>query len=300
MVTPRPEGQVQKTRRRVGELVAAAGFDEAVTFSFVDQSEAALFGFDKTIDVRRSVRRTNNALRPTLTPSLLRAVKGNQDAGTDDVSLYELATVFRHVGQAELPEQHTELALVTTRDLRDLRGAIETVGSRLLSDVGMEVVQEDAPGYEPGAAARIALAGRTVGHLGYIDPKVQDHYGLERRVAAATVSFEAILQNVGHVRTYEPVAKFPPVRRDLSLLVEESVTWAQLATAIDDVPQPLRSDVSYVTTYRGKQIPDDRKSVTLTLTYRSPEGTLRGEQVDDQVDQVVAALKQKLSAELRA
>jgi phenylalanyl-tRNA synthetase beta chain len=300
MVTPRPEGQVQKTRRRVGELVAAAGFDEAVTFSFVDQSEAALFGFDKTIDVRRSVRRTNNALRPTLTPSLLRAVKGNQDAGTDDVSLYELATVFRHVGQAELPEQHTELALVTTRDLRDLRGAIEAVGSRLLSDVEIEVVQEDAPGYEPGAAARIALAGRTVGHLGYIDPKVQDHYGLERRVAAATVSFEAILQNVGHVRTYEPVAKFPPVRRDLSLLVEESVTWAQLATAIDDVPQPLRSDVSYVTTYRGKQIPDDRKSVTLTLTYRSPEGTLRGEQVDEQVDEVVAALKQKLSAELRA
>jgi phenylalanyl-tRNA synthetase beta chain len=252
------------------------------------------------VDVRKNVRRTNNALRPTLLPSLCKAVKANQDAGNTEVSLYELSAVFRDQGPGQLPGQHTEIALVTTGDLRELRGAIEALCDRLLGQTELEVVQKDATGYAAGSSAQIRLDGKPTGQLGYLDPAVQDHYGLEKRIAAATVTFEAVLQNVGHVRKYQPVGKFPPVDRDLSLILDQQVTWNELSSAIEAVAQPLRSDLAYVTTYRGKQIPSGKKSVTLTLTYRSDEGTLRGEQVDEQVNQVVEALKKQFQAELRA
>lgn len=74
----------------------------------------------------------------------------------------------------------------------------------------------------------------------------------------------------------------------------------ELAEAVADVDQPLRVGLDYVTTYVGEQIPAGKKSVTLELTYRSDEGTLRSEQVDQQVAELVSVLKEKFSAELRA
>jgi phenylalanyl-tRNA synthetase beta chain len=96
------------------------------------------------------------------------------------------------------------------------------------------------------------------------------------------------------------VPRFPAVQRDLSLILDESVSWQQLSDAIEQVDQPLRTGIDYVTTYRGKQIEPGRKSVTVQLTYRWPEGTLRREQVDQQVEQVVEALAEGFSAQLRS
>jgi phenylalanyl-tRNA synthetase beta chain len=93
--------------------------------------------------------------------------------------------------------------------------------------------------------------------------------------------------------------KFPPIRRDLSLIVEEAVTWSQTIEAIRAVEQPLRAEETYVTTYRGKPIPKGRKSVTVALEYRSPDGTLTNEQADEQVRELFGSLKAQLQAELR-
>ena len=95
------------------------------------------------------------------------------------------------------------------------------------------------------------------------------------------------------------MAKFPAVHRDLSVVVDEKITWRQLAESIAEVEQPTRVDLGYVTTYRGRQISPGRKSVTLTLTYRSGDRTLKSEQVDQQVAEVVTVLKKKFAAELR-
>ena len=95
------------------------------------------------------------------------------------------------------------------------------------------------------------------------------------------------------------MARFPAVRRDLSVIVDEEVTWQLLAEAIGRVDQPDRVGLDYASTYRGEQIATGRKSVTLTLTYRSPEGTLRSEDVDQNVAEVIAALTEAFVAELR-
>jgi phenylalanyl-tRNA synthetase beta chain len=136
--------------------------------------------------------------------------------------------------------------------------------------------------------------------IGMVGPAVLDYYGLTKPLAAAAVRFDALLAAAQQTKVFQPIPRFPAVRRDLSLIVAEKITWKQLADAIAAVPQPMRVAVDYVTTYRGQPVVDGCKSVTVTLTYRSTEATLRSEQVDQQVDQVVQALRKELSAELRA
>ena len=111
--------------------MSAAGYDESLTFTFVDQSESALFGLSEPVCVDALNRKTNNALGGTLLPSLLRACKSNQDVGNAAVSLWELAAVFPPSASGLLPAEHVEVALVTTSELADLRGAVEAVVGRI-------------------------------------------------------------------------------------------------------------------------------------------------------------------------
>jgi phenylalanyl-tRNA synthetase beta chain len=325
-----PEALPLRTRKAAGEALRAAGFDEAVTISFIDAKEADLFGFPNAVRVDPLVRRTQNTLRPTVLPSLLRVLKLNQDAGnTDDVNLFELSQVFVPAEGSALPKEHLELGLVGTADLRAVRGIVEEVFNRISAQGTLALVRRPAqspvlqndpiidtienepmvPGLDQNASAMISLNSEQVGVIGSVAPVVLSYYGLERPLTAATINLDALGRLAGAVRRFRPLPRFPAMVRDLSFIVDEVVIWEKdtesgikrgIKSVIDAVKQPVRSAVEYVTTYRGKPIPAGRKSVTLRLTYRSEESTLRAEQVDELVQQIVAAMKKDLSAELRA
>ncbi len=294
----RPASVQERVRGRLREVLAAAGVDEAVTYSFIDEADAARFGFGAGVRVDAAVRRSTNLLRPTLLPSLLKACRANRDAGSEDVSLYELGAVFPP-GSGALPEEYTQLAVVAPRELRELRGTVESLIARLVPGARAEVVAADVPGLVEGAAAEVRLDGEPIGALGAIDGEVLAAYGLEGPLAAATLRLEALLERAGAVPEYRPLPTFPPVTRDLSVVVDEELPWAKLAETVRSADQPQLESVAYVGSYRGRPVPSGKKSVTLSLTYRSPEGTLRGEQVDEMVARVVSALSQTLGARLR-
>ena len=294
----RPEPLPQRTRKLVLSTLTACGYDEAVTFTFIDREEAQLFGVAEPVSVDPLNRKTNNTLRPSLLPSLLRSCKNNQDAGNLDLSLFETSAVFPP-GTGGKPAEYVQVGLVSTQDLRQLRGAVEALVRKVDLGARIEIVQAELPGFTAGVAAKVLVDGVEIGGLGMIDAKVLHHYGLEQEIAAGWVSFDALLAKAGRVATYQPVPRFPAVKRDLSLIVDDAVTWKQLEAVIASVPQTMRVGVEYVTTYRGKPIAAGRKSVTVTLVYRAAEGTLRGEQVDAEVAAVVEAMKKAFAAELR-
>jgi len=296
------ESPATRVRRIVSEALTGSGFDEAIHSSFVDLREAELFGCTAPTSVDRNVRKTNNVLRPTVLPSLLRACKTNQDAGTAEVRLFELASAFAPREGAEKQGERSELGMVATGELRDLRGALETLMGRIDPQASLSVKGRDVPGFASPQAGEVLIDGESVGVIGVIASDVLDYYGLnpERVFAGGAVRFDALVDLADRPRTYRPIAKFPPVQRDLSVVVDNEIKWDQLAAAIAGVDQPMRVGLDYVTTYRGKQIPSGKKSVTIQLIYRSEEGTLRSEEVDAQVDEVVSVLGKEFSAELRA
>jgi phenylalanyl-tRNA synthetase beta chain len=302
-----PDTLATRIRRLAGEALAMAGFDEAVTFSFVDAVEAELFGHASHVAIEKLTRKTNNVLRPTLLASLLSACKTNQDAGNDEVCLFEIAACFpaaRGAGNGgddkRLPDEYIELALASTDDLAELRGALETLVERLAPRASLTVCPQDHPHLAPGRAATVMLDGKPIGSIGQMSDPILHHYGLERQIAAAAVRFQPLVDAAQLVRVYEPLPRQPAVRRDLSIIVDEPVTWQQLSQAIAGIDQPLRQSLAYVTTYRGKPVPSCRKSVTVALEYRAADRTLRREEVDALVEEIIAAMRKDFSAELRA
>ena len=292
--------RTDRLRRSTVAAALAAGFDETLTITFIDAAESALFCPTPPVCTDTLVRKTQNALRPTLIPSLLAVCKTNLSAGNTDLDLFEIAAVFPPGPAGKVTDEHQELALVTTRDLATLRGALESIVTALAPQARLQVQPAAVLGLNPSAAGRVRLDGKDIGLIGTVADSVLDFFGLAAPVAAAAVRFDAILAAAQDTKTYQPIPRFPTVRRDLSLIVDEPVSWQTLADAIAAVPQPTRVAADYVTTYRGAPVPAGRKSVTVTLTYRSAEGTLRSEQVDDQVAQIVAAMQKTLRAELRA
>jgi len=293
------EAVPERMRRLARSTLTGAGFSEAVTFTFIDLREAELFGQPDTVQVDAAIRKTNNALRPTLLPSLLRACENNQDAGNDEVSLFEIASVFASRGEGVMPSEHVELGMVTTDELRELRGALEAAVARIAPGAALAVRRAVLSGFGKATAAEILIDGKAVGAIGQVGADVQDHYGLERPIAAAQIDFDAVTAGAELRKSYRPLPRFPAVRRDLSVILDEEVPWAKLLDAIESVSQPLRESVEYVTTYRGKPVPPGTKSVTLTLTYRGEEGTLRRERVDEQVAELVGTLSTALGAKVR-
>ena len=300
----RPPARLEAARRAVGEALTAGGYFEAITFTFIDAEEAELFGWPNSLAVDPRLRKTNGVLRQGLLPSLLRARKTNQDAGNEGVRLFELAAVFPPRGGENLPDEYTQLGLLSDGPVQDVRGAVEAVVRRFSPIGRVDARAADVSGLERGAAAELVLraGGEPVplGVMGVVSEKVRDFYGLTAAPAGAMLRFD-VLAGLGQaVRSYCPLARMPAIQRDLSVVVEEAVTWELLEQAVRAAAGELLEHLAYVGTYRGKQIGPGRKSVTLRLTYRHGERTLRHEEVDASVAAVVAELKRRFSAELRA
>jgi phenylalanyl-tRNA synthetase beta chain len=119
-------------------------------------------------------------------------------------------------------------------------------------------------------------------------------------IVVAEVEIEPLLRLYPPARTLRPLARFPAIERDLSIVVEEAVTWEQILAQVVAAQPALLEEVRFLVTYRGKPIDQGQKSVSFRMLFRDPANTLRHEQVDGQVNAVIARLRESLKAELRA
>jgi phenylalanyl-tRNA synthetase beta chain len=281
-------------------VLVAAGYFEAVTFSFVDDRLAGDFAAKPQSLPRAdsAVRKADARLRPSLLPGLLQAVRTNQSAGNDDPRLYEIGSVFWTESSGAIGEQR-RLGLVGSSDLREVRGVVEAILRKLDATRAIEVKPHAHPGFAAAAAGRIEWGGKAIGHIGKIDGTVADKLSLPEAPAAAELDMAALLAGAKTLPALRPLPRFPAVRRDLSLIVPEGTPYEQIASLVRTVNPPWLEDLEFVTTYRGKPLSPDQKSVTITLVFRSPDETLTSENVETSVQRVTEAATRDLGATLR-
>ncbi|MCC6680373.1 MAG: phenylalanine--tRNA ligase subunit beta [Phycisphaeraceae bacterium] len=276
-------------RRELDEVLVAHGYHETITPSMLEPAAAEAFA-DKSqllsLDPQR--RKVDPTLRPSVLPSLLACRKLNQDRGNAEVHLYEAAAVWTQDGERQV------LALLGDEPdealgLRRIKSALSELAERLGGELAYEPV-EDA---RYAAAAKLMLNGKDEGRVGVLLP------GAGGAVLAAEMSLEPLLATFPPQRRIDALPRFPGIERDLSMIVDEQVTWRQFEQIIREVKPAMLEDLKFLIVYRGKPIPKGRKSVSLRLRFRDPRKTLKHEEVDPQVAAVVDALKQKLGAELR-
>lgn len=302
-----PERQPEKARRVIRSALTASGFSEAVTLTMISKPEALLF-LPATTGVPIGLAHTGwkgEVLRPSLLPSLLAVRRTNQYAGTPDARVFEIAEAFWQSGDPATtpPAQVRSLALLGN-SVAEVRGSLETVLARLTAAARLSVTPLDYPWFAPGAAGAVVIesAGKKhpLGCIGVISDTVQKQYDLRQSAAAAEVDWDALVALLEPVRRASPLPRFPGVNRDISVVLDESIRWADLEAALAQAHLAFLKKIDFVGTFRNKQIGPGKKSLTLSLAFGDPEATLRSEQVDTQVKSAVDILTQKFAATLRA
>jgi phenylalanyl-tRNA synthetase beta chain len=291
-----------KTQGTIRETLVAAGYFEAITFSFVTDLLAGDFVPGEAgaalSRANPAVRKADASLRPSILPGLLEGVRRNENAGTAAAKLFEIGSVFWNDAAGRVVERR-QLGLVGSCDVREVRGAVEAVLAKLDRQKSVSVSPDARAGFGRGACGRIEWSGQTVGYLGVIEKSVAEKLSLRDPPAAAELDLSMLLAGAQHVPQLSALPKFPPVERDLSLVVKEGARYDQIERTIRGVGAADLEDVVYKMTYRGKPLEKGVKSVTVTLVFRSEEGTLTGDRVDEEVKRIVAAAGSAVGAVLR-
>lgn len=293
--------------RRLRQVLVAAGYHEAITFSFVAPrvGEPFLPAGHAAVRVDDERRKAEPMLRPSLLPSLLAVRKGNQDVGNADVRLFETASTYSQAPDGRIVETR-RLALLADADqkgqtLRQVKGVLTELARQLLGQTPARFEPADLPRLAEGLTWRLGgVAEGETGCVGVLNAAATDMFDLQTPVVVAEVPLSPLLAHYPPVRCVQPLPRFPAIERDLSIVVEAGSPWADIERCVRQAEPQWLEDLAFLTTYRGKPIPPGFKSVSLRLTFRDPAGTLRHEQVDQQVDRVVRQLKMDHRAQLRA
>jgi phenylalanyl-tRNA synthetase beta chain len=285
------------------QVLVAHGYHETVTFSFVQPRLGSPFvdeGFaGLMIDDER--RKAEPMLRPAIAPSLLICRKANQDVGNADVRLFETASTWVRQNGAILERKRLGMladAADPQQALPQVRGTIQELIERLGGHLPVQFDPAELPNY--AAAMTVAIGGIHIGSLGLADQETLDLFDLQTQVVLAELDLESLLELYPPVRQVGNLPRFPGIERDLSVVVAEPVTWRQIESAVRQVNPPLMESLQFLVVYRGKPIEAGRKSMSFRMVFRDPQRTLRHDQVDPQVAAVVERLKAELQAELRA
>jgi len=293
---------VQRTTRQATEALAGCGYYETVNVGFVEDRGGRAFeaaGFEP-VRVRDAVRRTSNALRSSLLPSLMLARQRNQAAGNGRCDLYELAAVHRPQRGKRLPAEATKLGLLTDGDFRGLRGVIEAVVGRVDREAAVRCAPAEVLWADQGTGARVLVDGEEIGRAGQASAAVWKAFDADGPVWLAELDFAALVAREGRERRCKPLLRFPPIMRDLSLVLDERTPWARIAGVIEGLAIEELQELRFVDIYRGKGIPAGQKSLTLSLEFRRAERTLTHEEVDALQQRILAALGEQVGAELRS
>jgi phenylalanyl-tRNA synthetase beta chain len=293
----------QKLAQAVGAFLNGCGFYETINVDFVDQAVADLFSAGGTLGhlgVRDVARKAGNLLRRTLLASLLGVLKTNVNAKNLPCRIYEIADTFVPTGAKDsLPLERMKIGLVMDGELRLLRGAVEGLVKDLHSAATVEFVPAELPWAQAGA--HVLVNGRTIGEAGVFSDPIRDRFDLKGLApCGAELDFEELMALGSEPVRVKPIPRFPAIERDLSIVVAEPVSWAQISRAVKDAAPGELEDIRFVGIYRGKSIAPGAKSVTLSLRFRDEDGTLTHETVDRYQTAILESLKRSAGAELRA
>ena len=297
----------QRFDRAIGGAVRALGYDEIITYSFISPTYYDKIRMPKDSSLRNSLKILNplgedtSIMRTTVLPSMLEIIARNHSYRNKSARLYELGKIYlpREDGLADEPKYLSLGAYGDGVDFFSFKGSIETLLHELrITDVKY-VACTDNDSYHPGRCAKVYAGETYLGVFGQIHPLVAANYGMDTEVYTAELSFDAMYEKRGDIPVYQPLPKFPAVTRDIAVVCDEAVTVGALEESIRRGAKGLLKDVSLFDIYRGPGVAIGKKSVAFNLVLRADDRSLTGEEADEDVQSILAALKADHNAVLR-
>lgn len=297
---------------RVRNVLVGAGFDEALTASFVPQpwsdaispwtDQSALVSTQPMLGVLEKASQNIGAvdmMRRSLIPSLLEARRINEYRSNQTIELFETAKVYLPKGENQIPDQPTMVSLVSGRDFFVVKAIVMEVVSRLNPNLRVDLGPFDHPLLDTNLSGEIWMGEEKLGVIGQVSAAGKKQFKLRSDAVVAEFNLHLLEQFSVLIPLHHNQSPFPPISRDFNFVVDESVRWSQLQSTVRDAAGELLESVEYRETFRDeKKDGSGRKRILLSVTLRSPSETLTGEMADEVSQQIVNDCQRKLEAQL--
>ncbi|MEK7632840.1 MAG: phenylalanine--tRNA ligase subunit beta [Patescibacteria group bacterium] len=285
------------------KFLAGAGFSEFFSNSMVSVADLEMYGVSPkdALALYNPLSTDITHMRPTLVPSMLRAIERNQ-AFTNTANVFELARVYipREGG---VPEERMTVVFgeygVTDAEktFMRLRGVVEYFAAKSGITLTFDRASKNDHWHD-GRTVTITFDGVSVGTLGQIADDFQNSFGIHRPVFLVEMDLEALFPAMKHAHHYQALPAFPVVTRDIAVLVDEKTEFEKISSVVRGA-KDLITDCRVVELYRGEGIPSGKKSVTVGVTLMAPDRTLTSQEVDDVMTTVVRELALRVDGVIR-
>ncbi|HYG13900.1 MAG TPA: phenylalanine--tRNA ligase subunit beta, partial [Methylophilaceae bacterium] len=290
LMLPSPGNRLSSAWLR--DAMAASGYQEIVGYSFVDQAwERDLLDNQQPVTLKNPIASNMSVMRSSLWGGLIDTLVYNLNRKQERIRLFEVGATYAagsrgfdetvHISGLAYGDVAPEQWGVTARevDFFDVKAEVD-----LLMNARAEYRAAVHPALHPGQSAQVLLDGRAIGWLGKLHPKWQQSYGLPRGVVLFELDVEPLLMRT--LPQYTEVPKFPPVRRDLAVLVDEKVAADALLNSMRQAGIPRVEAIKLFDIYRGNGVPQGKKSLAFLVLMQDTQKTL----TDREADEVVTKL----------
>lgn len=310
--------------KRLRETLADMGFDEAISYSFIDTRHDNVFELvpdlldaktnETLVTLCDSVIEGAVRMRPSILSGLLDAVRLNLNYQRRDLKLFELGKVFASSSnESGLPNEKEFLSLAITGgeisqnkklavrelDFYDAKGALEAALDA--ADVsGVEFSAADVKHLRRGQSAAISVNGKIIGYVGRLSERIAAEYKFKQPVYVAEINLQAALAVTQHQAVYTPLTKYPSISRDVTLTAKRDVTYDSICNSVLDQNYEILRRVDFVDVYEGKGLADGERAITIRFEYRSDERTLVEDEVEALHQQIIAKIQKDLPVTLRS
>ena len=312
----------EHVRAKLDATLRAAGLNETMTYSFGEPSDVERLGMaagalGMPVELLNPLNADQSIMRQSILPGLLRSVAYNQAHGVRNVQLYEVGTVFSTAEGRKKPKERAKACGVMAGamadgawnraavafDFFDGKGVLESVARELaLPKVRFKALEPDeAPQLQPGRAAEMLAGGAVIGWVGEVHPLACQAFGAEPPVVAFELDLAALEKAACPARPYVDVPTFPAVAVDQAFVVDEGVTHEKMSQVMRSAGGKLLEDARLFDVYRDdERVGAGKKSMAYALTYRAPDRTLTGDEVEKAHERLVKKVCGATGAEVRS
>lgn len=308
-----PRQEAQLTTNKLKNLLVNRGYQEAITYSFVDpKHQAMLFDESAALTLPFPISVEMSSMRVSLWPGLIGAVAHNQKRQQQSLAFCETGLRFLPDDKAE--NGVTQQAMIAgirggkaytehwnegerAVDFFDIKGDVEALLAATGEAAEYTFVADSHPALHPGQSAAIFKNGRTVGYLGAVHPQFEKKLGLNGRTFVFELELAAIQRR--RLPAAQPISRFPSIRRDLAIVVPTQLAAGEILKAIENVGVNHLVDLNLFDVYEGSGVADGYRSLALSLILQHPERTLEDQEINAAVKAVVEMLTNEFGATLR-
>lgn len=307
-ITKGGKSSSHKHSDRLKDVMAAQGFNEIITYSFIPQEYYDKLKLEENDPLRNAISLLNPLsekmalMRTTLVPSLIDTVAGNTRKKMLSGRLFELANVYipKSLPLESLPDERPALAFALFGEGEDFftaKGCVENIAEYF----GLELSYERGSYsfMHGGRCADIFCGGEKIGFFGEVHPDVLEEFDIRQRIYIGEIDYRKLEKNIRYYKGFKPIPKFPEVDRDIAIIVSEDATCGQLLDTIRRKGGALLKEAQLFDCYIGGQIEKGKKSMAFSLRFGAEDRTLKVEEVDQAIERILKALGQEHGAVLR-